>query len=99
MEDQLETLVEEPEKQSSPRGIAASQANGRKSQGPKPPEGRLKCSNAVKSQFKHNMLAETVLLQTPPPPQPRGPSLLVDLSDSGVCSPWYFRPVGNSAYP
>lgn len=49
-------------KSSSPERIAASQANGRKSIGPTTPEGRLKCSNAAKSQFKHNMLAETVLL-------------------------------------
>ena len=62
MADQLKTPVEEPDKPSSPRRIAASQANGKKSQGPKTPDGRLKCSNAAKSQFKHNMLAETVLL-------------------------------------
>jgi hypothetical protein len=51
-----------PEKQSSPQRIASARANGKKSSGPKTPEGRLKCSNAAKSQFKHNLLAETVLL-------------------------------------
>ena len=64
MEDQPQTpdQEEQPEKQSSPRRVAASQANGKKSTGPKTPEGHLKCSNAAKSQFKHNMLAETILL-------------------------------------
>ena len=60
MDQPLDTPT--PPKQSSPRRVAASQANGRKSTGPKTPEGHLKCSDAAKSQFKHNMLADTVLL-------------------------------------
>jgi len=46
----------------SPKQIAASRANGAKSTGPTTPEGHLKCSIAAQSQFKHNMLADTVLL-------------------------------------
>ena len=46
----------------SPKQIAASLANGKKSTGPTTPEGLLKCSIAAKSQFKHHQLAETVLL-------------------------------------
>ena len=46
----------------SPKQIAASVANRKKSTGPTSPEGRLICSIAAKSQFHHNQLAETVLL-------------------------------------
>jgi hypothetical protein len=62
-EEPLVTPGEQPAKKpSSARRIAASQENGRKSRGPRTLAGRLKCSNAAKSQFKHNMLAESVLL-------------------------------------
>ena len=63
MEDQP-TKTNDPgvEKQSSLRRIAASRQNGKKSQGPKTAEGRRKCSTPAMSQFKHNMLAGTVIL-------------------------------------
>ena len=68
MPDDPQTPAAKPEspetnkKPRSPKQIAASLANGKKSAGPKTEAGRLKCSLAAKSQFKHEQLAETVLL-------------------------------------
>ena len=50
------------QKPRSPKQIAASLANGKKSRSPKNPAGRLQCA-AASSQFKHRQLAETVLIR------------------------------------
>jgi len=49
-------------KKSSDRRIAASQANGKLSTGPKTGQGRQKCAEAAAAQIKHGMLAQTVIL-------------------------------------
>ena len=57
MQEPLET----PDQSSAARSPRPSQT-ARNRKAPPHPEGLFQCSNAAKSQFKHNMLGETVLL-------------------------------------
>lgn len=58
----MNTQPQQPQKRpTSPRQIAASQANGAKSTGPTTPEGRAASAAAPKN-LRHGMLAQTVIL-------------------------------------
>ena len=56
------TPIARTKKKWSGRKIASSQANARKSRGPKTDAGKLKCKTAAAGQIKHGMLAQTVVL-------------------------------------